>query len=171
MSHCRGESDQDYSFGSRSSHSSPEVPTNQSSRSSHHESSIHIVSGWDKSCCAVDAIAGVTGGDYGRARRVAIENGFVPGEGMGFRSARDALYDLGTKATYRYLQPNQWDDFPPKAIVSVTGDGGKSHAVILKGDYIYDSNRSEPIHRSNYQIRRDSSFIELPNDDESDSSS
>jgi hypothetical protein len=119
----------------------------------------------------VDAIAGVTGGDYARARAAAIEHGFIPGEGMSFRTARDALDDLGARATYYYLQPDTWDKFPNKAIVSVTGDTGKAHAVILKGDYIYDSNRSKKIHRDNYQIRPNNSFIELCKDDESDYSS
>ncbi len=121
--------------------------------------SVQIVKGFDKGCCVVDAIAGVTGGNYARAREAAMNHGFDPSYGgMFMTDARDALSELGVDATYHPVQPDSWSQFPRKAIVGVN-DGGVPHAVILRGDYIYDNARSRPVHRDYY--RREGEYIEL----------
>jgi hypothetical protein len=125
-------------------------------------SSVQCVDGGEHACCVIDAIAGVTGGDYRRAHEAAIEGGWDPSANKGwfFGPARDVLSNLGVNAVYHKSQPNNWNKFPHKAIVSVKR-GGENHAVILRGDYIYDGDKSRAIHRNMYTISDTSSYIEI----------
>ncbi len=120
-----------------------------------------IVHGGDSKGCVVDAIAGASGKEYEQARKVAIEHGFNPGSGWTYGPARDVLSELGKNVIYHGSQPSNWEDFPTKALIGVRGRIGGPHAVILKGEYIYDGNKTSPVHRSNYELLDSSSYIEF----------
>jgi hypothetical protein len=126
-----------------------------------YKSTTRIVKGYDSKACVVDAIAGSSGKEYEEAREVAIEHGFSPGSGWTYEPARDVLSKLGKKVIYHHSQPSNWEDFPTKALIGVKGRVGGPHAVILKGEYIYDSNKTSRVHRSNYELLDCSSYIEF----------
>jgi hypothetical protein len=117
-----------------------------------HAPSVQIVDGWDNGCCVVNAMAAVSGGNYARAREAAKNHDFDSQRGgMFLDDARDALSELGVNAVYHSMQPDSWSNLPRKAIIGVVS-GGEPHAVVLRGDYIYDDQRSRPVHRRNYKM-------------------
>lgn len=109
--------------------------------------------------CVISAMATATGESYDRAREAAAKYGF-DGQGMYLRDAIQTLSELGGEGEYHPWQPDTWSQFPDKAIVEVGGKGN-NHAVVLRGDYIYDGNRSAPVHRDNYLITDKGSYIGL----------
>jgi hypothetical protein len=110
-------------------------------------SETRVLSGHYEGGCFISAIACVAKVSYDVAREAAIEHGgFYPYAGMRCSGAIKTLEHLGIGCTYRPFQPQNWADFPDKAIIGVTVPGywrDKNHVAVFSRKngqgWIYDS--------------------------------